>query len=105
MSEQSALGQKFSGLAGNFDGLKRVNYLINSTPDFIEVLKTVNEIFARANTLEELLMWQQRSRFDVVPLQHSPSSYVAAFYVPVQLLQETDARRFTLIVMELSTQN
>ncbi len=66
--------------------LKTIRYMVNSTAEFLEVIYAVNHILGTVNDKSVLKSLAKSARFDVMPLPHSQSKFIACFSVPCDLL-------------------
>ncbi len=66
--------------------LKTIRYMVNSTAEFLEVIFAVNHILGTVNDKSDLKHLSKSARFDVLPLPHSQSKFIACFDVPSELL-------------------
>jgi hypothetical protein len=73
--------------------LRCIRYLVNSTPEFIEVLHTVNGIIGTIHSTQDVEMIQQSALFSFIPLPHSQTKFIACFDVPSDLLGAMASRR------------
>lgn len=73
--------------------MKKIRYMVNSTPEFMEVLHGVNQMFNQLEDVEENKSLQQAARMDVIPLPHSESKFIVSFAVPSELLGAINGRR------------
>ena len=76
-----------------FGVLKTIRYMVNSTPEFLEVIHTVNGIVGTANRPEDVELIQQLAVFSVIPLPHSQSKFIACFEIPSDLLGHNSSRK------------
>ncbi len=80
-----------------FGVLKCIRYMVNSTPEFIEVLHTVNGIIGTLSNVRDVESIQQVAAFSFIPLPHSQSKFIACFEIPGDLLGAHAARRPLLL--------
>jgi len=66
--------------------VKKIRYMVNSTPEFMEVLHGVNQMFGHVENIEDNKSLQQACLIDVIPLPHSDSKFIFSFMVPSDLL-------------------
>lgn len=76
-----------------FGVLKTIRYMVNSTPEFLEVVHTVNGIVGGASRPEDVELIQQLATFSVISLPHSQSKFIACFEIPSDLLGHNSSRR------------
>ncbi len=76
-----------------FGIVKKIRYMVNSTPEFIEILHGVNQMFALVEDVEENKTLQQSCQIDVMPLPHSESKFIVSFLIPSDLLGVGSSRR------------
>jgi hypothetical protein len=60
--------------------------MVNSTPEFMEILHGVNQMFNQLEASEENRSLQQACEIDIIPLPHSESKFIVSFMVPCELL-------------------
>lgn len=80
-----------------FGILKTIRYMVNSTPEFLEVIHTVNGIIGAASRSEDVELIQQLATFSVIPLPHSQTKFIACFEIPGDLLGQNSSRRAILL--------
>ncbi len=80
-----------------FGVLKPIRYMVNSTPEFLEVIHTVNGIIGTVSRPEDVEMIQQLATFSTIALPHSQTKFIACFEVPSDLLGHTSSRRALLL--------
>ncbi len=73
--------------------VKRIRYMVNSTPELMEILHGVNQMYNRLEDPEENRTLQQSCRIDIIPLPYSESKFIISFSVPSELLGAVSNRR------------
>jgi hypothetical protein len=76
---------------------KCIRYMVNSTPEFIEVIYAVNGIIGTLTDPKEVELIHRASKFSTIPLPHSQSKFIACFEIPGDLLGASSARRPLLL--------
>lgn len=76
-------------IATHYGLVRRIRYLVSSTPEFLDIISTVNLILGRAETREDVELLQKSTTFVATPLPDFLSKFIASFDVPSELLGET----------------
>lgn len=80
-----------------FGVIRVIRYMVNSTPEFLEVIHTVNGIIGMVNRLEDVEMIQKHAKFSIITLPHSETKFIACFEVPGDLLGQSSSRKALLL--------
>ena len=76
---------------------KCIRYMVNSTPEFLEVIHAVNGIIGTLSDPKEVERIHKASKFSVISLPHSQSKFIACFEIPANLLGASSSRRPLLL--------
>lgn len=72
-------------------------YLVNSTLEFVDVIKTVNQIVGHAESSAEVESLQKSTKFSAAPLPNFLSKFIATFDLPMELLGDARAKRIIFL--------